>query len=229
MAEPVLSNPRPRHWAFMGALAFSLAGCSDFGSMSSTDTDMGKIGVLVLHAIEGIGSSESVPRERAAAVPYATLGVRLGSSDESMFVLAGKTGDDLRWVGGPRLAITTRQGRIVQTVGFNRNLTGFQSTAGGAPDSSQENVTSFTYDFAERGRYGVLVKCTEQNLGSEQITIIGVPHDTRHIAEDCEAPQLDWSFRNEFWTDSSGFIWKSQQYVSPDLDAFTLETLRPAQ
>lgn len=204
------------------AVAASLAGCS---SISNSDT--GRIGVLLFHEMTSIGSSDSVPRTRVAAVPYATLGVRLGSSDESMFVLAGKSGDDLVWLGGRQLAITTRHGRIVRTAGFVHNLSGFQ--AGPNAQSATSGPETFLYDFAEQSRYGVAVRCEKQDLGPERLVIIGAAHDTRHIAEDCTAPQLGWEFRNEFWEDGSGFVWKSEQSAAPGLDGFTLEILRPAQ
>jgi hypothetical protein len=85
------------------------------------------------------------------------------------------------------------------------------------------------YDFADRSRYGIAVNCAVLNLGPERITIIEVSVATNHLAEDCTAPQLGWSFRNEFWQDAAGFVWKSKQYVVPELDPFTVEILRRAK
>jgi hypothetical protein len=49
------------------------------------------------------------------------------------------------------------------------------------------------------------------------------------VVEDCKAAQLGWSFSNEFWEDdATGYVWKSQQFVEPDIDPVTLESLRPA-
>jgi len=210
-----------------GALGFCLVGCSDMGDLSNSDSVV--MGQLLLRAITGIGSSSSVPRARVAAVPYATLGVRLGSSDQSMFVLATKSGDDLVWRGGPQLAITTRNGRIVRTAGFVNNLSGFQANVkAGSPTGGSLGTTTYLYDYADQSRYGIVIRCNVQNLGPEQITIIGVAINAHHLAEDCSAPQLGWSFRNEFWQDAAGLVWKSKQYVAPELDAFTLELLRRA-
>jgi hypothetical protein len=210
-----------------GALGFCLVGCSDMGDLSNSDSVV--MGQLLLRAITGIGSSSSVPRDRVAAVPYATLGVRLGSSDQSMFVLATKSGDDLVWRGGPQLAITTRNGRIVRTAGFVHNLSGFQANVkSGLPTDGSPGTTTYLYDYADQSRYGIAIGCHVQDLGSERITIIGVAINTHHLAEDCSAPQLGWSFRNEFWQDAAGLVWKSKQYVAPELDAFTLELLRRA-
>lgn len=215
-----------RRWIGPVVAAAALTGCAGTSDFSNSDT--GRIGLLLFHEITDIGSAGSVARSRVTAVPYATLGVRLGSSDESLFVLAGKTGADLVWLGGRRLAITTRRGRIVRTAGFVNNLSGFQS-AGAPLQTAGSEAENFLYDFAEQSRYGVAVSCVTHDLGPERIVIIGATHDTRHVAEDCTATQIEWRFRNQFWRDGSGFVWKSEQNVAPDVDLFTLEVLRPAQ
>jgi hypothetical protein len=214
-----------RHAGLLFSAAL-LTGCTGMTDLSNSDT--GRIGLLLFHEVTNIGSQESVPRSRVAAVPYASLGVRLGSSDESMFVLAGKAGEDLVWLGGRQLAIRTRNGRIIRTAGFVNNLSGFQ-VAAGPPENARSGVNYFLYDFSGQSRYGVSVTCITHDFGAERILILGVAHDTRHVGEDCAAPSIDWRFRNEFWRDGSGIVWKSEQNVAPGLDAFTLEILRPAQ
>src|SRR5205807_3420990 len=100
------------------------------------------------------------------------------------FVLASRTGDDLLWLGGTSLAVVTRHGRIVRTAGFASNVSGVHAAQGVKPDLTQPSV-DYVYDFGDRARYGIAVKCTRQNLGAERITIIDVPRDTSHVAEDC--------------------------------------------
>ena len=218
---------RARSAFLAGSVALGLIGCQDLGNMSGTSTDISNLGSLLLHVVTGIGSSASVPRARAAAAPYATLGVRLGGSDESMFVLASRSGDDLLWLGGKTLAVATRHGRVVRTVGFAYNISGVHLAEGAKPDLSQRSV-DYLYDFAEQSRYGIPVKCTRQNRGAERIVIIAVPRDTSHVTEDCSASGLDWTFQNEFWVDAAGYVWKSRQFVEPRVDPLTLEVLRPA-
>jgi hypothetical protein len=224
MAAPLSLMAKTRSVLLAAALASGVSAC---GSMSSTDTDIGNVGALFLRAIGGIGSSSSIPRDRAAAIPYASLGVRLGGSDEAMFVLASKSGDDLLWLGGTSLGVVTRRGRVVRTVGFAHNVSGVHAAEGVKLDLTQLSV-DYLYDFGDESRYGVPVKCTRQNLGPEKITVIGVPRDTTHVAEDCSASGIDWGFRNEFWVDSAGFVWRTRQFVDPQLDPLTFEVLRPA-
>jgi hypothetical protein len=224
MAASLPLTAKPRSVLLAAVFASGVSAC---GSMGNTDSDITNVGALFLRAIGGIGSSSSVPRERAASIPYASLGVRLGGSDQAMFVLASKSGDDLLWLGGTSLGVVTRHGRVVRTVGFVHNVSGVHAAEGVKQDLTQPSV-DYLYDFGDESRYGIPVKCTRQNLGPEKVTIIGVPRDTTHVAENCNAPGLDWSFRNEFWVDSAGFVWRSRQFVVPQLDSLTFEILRPA-
>src|SRR5258706_98771 len=84
---------------FFIPLAFALAGCAG-------DSDLAQAGNLIFNSLDK--SAEKIPRERAAAVPYATMGIELGSSAQAllMFVACGVpvrhivehcTVDALRW------------------------------------------------------------------------------------------------------------------------------------
>ncbi len=199
-------------------VAMALAGCQG-------GSDAERIGQLLRMQIQSIGGPVEVPRDQVAAIPYATLGIQLGSSDQAMFVLEGKSGDDLQWVGGTQFAITTRGGRILRTAGFKYNLTGLQRTESAGSLGSRE----YRYDLADMNDYGIVVRCALRDSGAERIVILGDAHDTHHLIEDCTAAELDWSFTNEYWVNpASGFVWQSVQNIHPGLDPITLVTFRPA-
>jgi hypothetical protein len=188
-----------------------------------------RIGQILWDQVAGVTGSDGVPRSQVAAISYATLGVRLGSSGEAMFVLQAKSGGDLHWVGGTQFAIATRDGRILRTTGFVHNLTGFQDVSSPAVQAAGEISQEYQYDLADINAYGVIVRCSEHDAGQEQIDVVGGTHTTRHVIQDCSAPELDWSFSNEFWRDvDSNYVWRSLQYVHPGLDPIELESLRPA-
>ena len=206
--------------AMCASLGWLLCGCE-------SQSDTLRIGQILYEQITGLGGSETVPRAQVVAVPYATLGVRLGSSGQAMFVLESRSGASLQWVGGKQFAISTRDGRILRTAGFVHNLSGFlDETLGDANGSPTSRI--YRYDLADLNAYGVSVHCSERDVGQEQIVIVGDAHETRHIIEDCVAEDLDWSFSNEFWKDvASNYVWRSLQYIHPGLDPIALETLRP--
>jgi hypothetical protein len=193
-----------------------------------SNSDSLRIGKMIYERIAGVGGSDSVPRTQVVAIPYATLGVRLGSSAEAMFVLESRSGAALQWVGGSEFAISTRGGRILRTAGFVHNLSGFLEETT-QPAKGPTDSRDYRYDLADMNAYGVSVHCSEHDAGQEQIVIIGDVHQTRHVIENCVAAELDWSFSNEYWKDiASNYILRSIQYIHPGLDPVALETLRPA-
>ncbi|MGD0141739.1 MAG: YjbF family lipoprotein [Rhizomicrobium sp.] len=209
------------------ALATTLTAC---GAVEG-DSDILRLGDVLLQQYGFSGGGDSISREKAASVPYASMGARLGSGAEALLVLATSSGDNLNWQAGTHVAISTRDGRIIRTAGLEHNLDGFQGPIADSPSMPPEHggPYHFLYDMVDMGKYGVFVRCTRHDVGEEQVEIIGVAHDTRHIVENCKAKQLDWRFSNDFWQDAAtGFVWKSVQNFRPDMDALTLETLRPA-
>lgn len=213
-----MTGRRLRNLVACACGAIMVAGCQ-----GSSDAE--RIGQLIRIEIQSIGGTVEVPRDKVVAIPFATLGVQLGSSDQAMFVLQGKSGDDLQWVGGTQFAITTRGGRILRTAGFKFNIAGLQSEEVAGSSADRE----YLYDFADLNDYGVVVKCVLRDSGPERVMILGDAHETHHLLEDCAATEMDWSFTNEYWVNpTSGFVWQSIQNIHPGLDPITLVTLRPA-
>ncbi len=201
-----------------------LGGCGN-------DSDFSQLGGLLWQSVSSVGSEgPPVERARAAAVPFASLGVRYGSSGEAMLVLAAKSVDQSEWLGGTQVSIITRDGRIVRTVGLPRNLTGFQGPIADTGTDAAPGSYHYFYDFADRRVFNVIAQCTQRDAGGERISIIGSAHDTRHIVETCHAPQFDWDFQNDYWRDiATGSVWKSVQHIHPDGDPVTIEALRPEE
>jgi hypothetical protein len=216
-----------RNLALAVLLASSVGGCGG----AQDNSDLLRLGGLLLQQYGLVGGqSDSVTRERAASTPYASIGIRLGSSQEAMLVLATSQGENLRWQAGTQYVINTRDGHVTLTVGFEHNLDGLQGPVPDSPSASPEQggPYHYLYDMVDMGKYGVFAVCSQHDEGAEQIVIIGVPHDTRHIVEDCKAKQLHWRFSNEYWRDAAtGYVWKSIQNFRPDMDPLTLEILRP--
>jgi hypothetical protein len=204
-----------------------------FLSACGGNTDYEQLAKVIYDQVRSDVGDDSVPRAKAAAVPYATLGARIGGNAESMMVLSTVSGMDRLWLDAARAGITTRNGRIVRTVGLGHNLDGFQivnDTVVSATTSANGTSRHYLYDFWDKRVFGLSVVCSETEAGMETIRIIGVHHATRHTIESCRAAQMDWSFKNEFWSDpNSGYVWKSRQHIHPDLSPLTLEVLRPDQ
>jgi hypothetical protein len=174
--------------------------------------------------------------DQAAAVPYASIGVRIGDGPQVLLVLATQNGDDTMWVAGRSVAIAMHDGRIVRTSGLAENVTNVWRAPAGRIDPTapptqawgdSRPVTWFA-DYAELKRYSVSITCTSSQPVEDPVTILGKSIPTVRVEEHCAAPDLDWTYTNRFWLDpSSGFVWRSEQHVRPDFDPLVIDVLRP--
>ena len=109
----------------------------------------------------------------AASIPYATLGVRINEGPEQILILATDLSGDRLWTSAARIAITTRNGRIIRTAGFGTDLSGYASEAGTQEDWIRPHAYAWTADFSDLGYYSVPVKCETKPAVREPVTIIG--------------------------------------------------------
>lgn len=209
--------------AAIATVAAALCGCA------GSDNDALRVGGLLFGAVTG--HTEQVTRDRAAAIPYASIGVQLGSSTQGLAVLNKRVGEDRYWASGESILFVTREGRVIETIGLPYDLTrvearGGLAAGGTAPGTAREFF--LMYDFREMGAFNVVAHCTDTDEGAETITILTARIETRHHVERCEAEQIDWSFENEFWLDAkTGFVWQSVQDIHPRSPKLYLTVFRP--
>ena len=219
----ISSNHSARRIASILAAVVVLSGCSTIGRGD----------VASLYAVAGTlwGGGKKVTLEEAAAVPYASMGLRLASGPQLMIILAGDTGGQRLWTSSARIAITTQAGRIVRTGGFEHNLGGYEARGDSLGEDGTRTVR-WQADFPDISLYSVAIACRDRPGGNETITILGKAINTRRIEESCATvdSSLDWSFDNTYWVDPvSGLVWRSIQHVHPRLDAIETEILRPPE
>jgi hypothetical protein len=202
---------------FLGGM---LGGCSSNGS-----ADLKSMTSVIRLAL---APPQRVTVKQAAAIPYATIGVRLGSSPQAIATLATDDGGQRLWASGQKVMIaTTRAGQIQRTVGLPFNLTWMVPT-GPAGVQPSAKLTIWSADFVDLGIYAATIQCDEVAAANVQISILGNRIATRRTNLRCTAPQLNWSFQNAYWTDpQTGTVWRSIQHVHPKLDPIEIETLRP--
>lgn len=178
-------------------------------------------------------SEHSVTLKQAGDVPFASIGVRIGDQGQRMMVLAANNGADLLWTSSSKLALSTNNGRITRAIGFENDLTGFMAETGNVfPDLpavwAKPRQVAWTVDFAAQGLYSVEVSCTDLPAANEVIQILGQDIRTLRVDESCDARQIDWHFVNHFWVDTdTGSVWRSVQYINPNVDPIEIEVLRP--
>lgn len=206
-------------------LAILMLGCG-------TNSDQARYAGLVWRLVSG--NRGEISRDQAADIPFASIGVAIGRSDEGLMVLGLSEGERQEWYARSQM-LAMSNGRIVQSQGFPYNLSRLEvrrpdgsAASGGAPPIGTDY--SLVVDFQDLGLVGAGAVCQSSDMGQEIIEILGTALTTRHVVEDCKIAVIDWSFENEFWVDpDTGFVWQSRQYVHPKLSRLTFRVLRPPQ
>jgi hypothetical protein len=202
-----------------------LMGVAATGTGCGGNSDMARFGQLIAQRVTN-AEGKRIPRDVPAAIPYASMGMQVGASDQGLLVLGTHTPPQAEWYGGESVMIRTRQGRVVRTAGLPFDLGGLEVLPQNARRPGESAV--LRYDFPELGVFGAVARCSERDAGSETIEIVGARIDTRHIVERCDVAMMGWSFEAEYWRDArTGYVWRSRQHVHPKLPAVTLEVFRP--
>lgn len=215
--------------ARLGALvgALLLAGCSSEGQ-----SDFGAYFQIVRESFKGNFGSGGVTRGDAAAIPYATMGVRVDGGHESLIVLATQTESTLLWTSRARVVVETTAGRITRTVGLPNDVSavtplGVNRLTPPAQALVQPFDSRRTMDFPNENRFGVEVTCHAAARGKQRIVILGHPIPTVQVKETCRG-QNGWNFEDIYWIDKdSGFVWKSLQHLHPKGQTVALQIFRP--
>jgi hypothetical protein len=204
--------------ALIAAIALGMGACA---------TDTGRMAQALMGTV-WTSEPVRVTRERAAEIPYASMGAQLGNGNQGLLVLGTNTGEQAEWYSGDLIMIRTRAGRIVRTAGLPYDLGGAEvRPVTGAPAARGATVALF-YDFPDLGVFGAPGYCSARDAGPETIEILGTPIATRRVEESCEVESLDWNFQSQYWTDpATRYVWRSRQYIHPRSDPVTLEVFRP--
>lgn len=121
----------------------------------------------------------------------------------------------------------------MKTAGFPNNIS---DTYEITPDPLSKGLVSLgsnpsyrrMVDLPEQTRFGIEIRSTFRVIGPETITITELDFETVHVVEECTARPLNWTFTNHYWLDpADGFVWRSAQYVAPNLPQFVIEVLKP--
>jgi hypothetical protein len=221
-AQPVLHRRR-----FLEAMAIlPIAACTTSPVLTS---------VLRNARIAAVGFPDApVTRAQVDALPYASVFARIGKGPRSLLVLAEADPPELRWLSADNAMLVTRSGRIVKTAGLPDDLSGTRFPRGGdmvgrPAGELTGGLQTRLIDLKSRFQYGTPVSSYFTIDGHEQISILEQSHETLRVSEQNHCPQLDWKFNNTWWIDpATGFVWKSLQWLTPDMPVFEMAVLKPA-
>lgn len=227
MTSSIRRHSRPASCALIASLTLLCACSSDSDSDVSSSLDLAKA------LWKGATTSESVTREQAAAIPYASIGYRVGDGAQQLLVEEGAFGPDIMWTSASHVVVGTRGGRVVRTVGLEKNISHITFINPSQSDWSpvvrgEVRNETLRVDFADDGSDFAALSCTLRLVGREKIEILGTAVSTRKMEESCSSNSVTWSFKNIYWIDdNSELVWRSIQNIHPDSPALEVTTLRP--
>lgn len=223
-----------RRAALAGALtgALALAACSSAG-----ESYLQRLGGFVRQTITGPEAPEAPRRELSRAelneIPFATITVSVAGGRRVVLVPLVDNDGYLDYRDSSQRGVRMKGGAVTATSGlvFDLNAVRFDSAD---PIANQTPLTEWPdrvyreYQYRERhGQpYGITLSCTYQQVARETIEIVEILFDVVRVSEVCTNQRRQVT--NTYWVDAeSGFIWKSEQWVSPRLGSLTIEIIRP--
>lgn len=219
------------------ACAVLLAACS-----AGSNTIYERMGPLVAQQVFGgpvVGGEEPAvePREMTRAelnqIPSATIALKVGDSPRAFVVPLVNNSGFLVYQDPARRGVVMDGGLVTATHGMGYDLNSVARRADdpvAAPTPLPEwpGAVERSYAFTLRGQisYDIGVSCTYDRGVRELIDIVELRFEVVRMVETCRNPRR--TFVNTYWADpDSGFIWKSVQWVGPNLSPLTIEIIRP--
>jgi hypothetical protein len=209
-----------RRFALLGAGTFLLAGCGNSRNPNlSAAVDLAR----------KFFSDRAFTDKDVEQVPFASIGVQVGTAPEAMVVLATVDGDDLTWIAADRSVIVTRHGRIVRLKLGEVDVV----TAPGGADPVAEGAVApgpcmRLLDFPKSRLYSVPTESTLAATGVAGVTLLHGDIVTRSFTETGISHPLAWEFENHFYLDQENKrVWQSNQNVTPQLPPIKIRVLRP--
>ena len=166
-----------------------------------------------------ITEPEDITIERVNSIPYASMQVRLGRTQNTLIVLEEVQGEILKWTSSNLVKIYTRNGFIVRFTGLENQLDNVEldkrhPIITGNFSNQAKEFTSF-YTFNNPKLFRLPVKTRLKFIKNDQIYILGKTINTKLYEESSLDNLISWKFKNSYWVDDNGDIIKSHQSFTP--------------
>ena len=173
-----------------------------------------------------------IPEEVVSSVPYASMQVRLGNSDNALIVLEEDRGNFLKWTSSNLLKIYTQEGLIVKFSGLENSLDLLELDKEHPiltkkfSGLNKKTFTSF-YSFKNPNLYRLPVSTEIIFLGEEEVTILDKKIKTKKYQEKALKNLINWKFKNIYWVTEDGLtLVKAIQNITPRNPKVFYKTLK---
>ena len=219
------------------AFGLALAAAGGLSACSSTgENTFEQLGALTKAAYFGAEEPERVPdltRAQLNEIPFATIALRLGDGPRTFLVPLADNGGYLNYLGAGGRGLVMLEGAVAGTQSLGQDLQAVRyqpddPVAHPTPVAGWPGQLYRDYQFAQRSgaEYSITLACVFERLVSETIDIVEIDFDVVRISEICTNARRQ--VVNTYWVEEeTGFIWKSTQWIGPNLPPATIEIIRP--
>ncbi|MCK5041492.1 MAG: YjbF family lipoprotein [Sphingomonadales bacterium] len=171
-------------------------------------------------------------REEVENIPYASITAQLENTPPALMILGYVDGGRLQWISSNNVSMSTKAGRIVHTVGFEKDIS-YLEVVGDDFLGSQFN------DYKTPRSYQIVMETKTPNIsserlncevkykGEESIVILDYSYETLLLEEKCTS-SAGWKVENLYWLDEdTGFVWRSRQGLVNGKYTMEINILKP--
>ncbi len=169
-----------------------------------------------------------VTKDLVKNIPYASSSLKIGKGPKGLIILESINSDQLTWVSADGVFLVTKNGRVIRTAGLNNNLTEFNTPFTKTSFLDQSDGMTYSYYFSYDFPYlrNLEVKAKINNRGEVKVDLLGGQRLLTLIEEEIRNDYIGWSAINKFWVDKEGFVWKSEQHISPKVPRLIIEVTK---
>lgn len=220
----------------MSALLLTLLAACSSGNNAVVDTAIGELGgMLPGRAQENSGPPQrAVTRADIISQDVAAIQARLDSEPApTLLYAAAANGGYVTYVSALRQSVTLQGTQITETRGLGTDLLSARSSGNdplrrAVPVASWPGGVQRTFEFPAWGAQGRIetYECIFERGDLRELTILQQRHRGVEVSETCRGPS--GVFENLHFADvTSGFVWRSLQWVGPQMDLVDLQVLLP--
>lgn len=210
-------------------LGLGLGACSTSGP-----TLLERIGGLAKSTLAG-SEEEAGPqmtRAQLNQIPYAVIAISTEGRPRAFLVPLSDNDGYLNYRDAAGNAVVMFGGAVTGTESLGHDLEAVRldpldPVAHPTPLARWPERIQREYRYARRDlpSYGITLDCVFTRVARERIVIVEVSYDLVRVNETCTNAERQVS--NTYWVqEATGFIWKSKQWIGPEIGYATIEIIR---
>ena len=173
-------------------------------------------------------NSDSISKEVINNIPYASIKMKIGKGPEGLLILESLKDQKQLWISADDVYFVIQNGRIVATKGLENNLTSLVIPKEVTDlNNINEAIIYKHYSSYDNPKiYNMEKVVSYKKLGKKEVSLLNGKMMLNLIEEVTLNIYLGWKVSNLYWLDDDGFIWKSEQNISPKLPTVYIEVTK---